>query len=258
MNRRDFIRLSLGAAGAAAMPSIAMAQNPHGPGVALVGLAAPLRMGVASLLPVNGLLSIGGAPKVGKSLLAMDTACLLAGSGGWLLERFPVLAPDPVFYCCHQMTGSTIFHRYKTISTSRMWTQEADPPVYVSYARMDLSSPATRAELSTHIHNFGAKYLILDPIEDFGGVKALEGIERDFAKRLSGIVYTYNTPIRVCHHPMGSSIFGDWANSRINMRKEYDKDNKKVIRFEFETRDIPDPEPMTMRLNGQMLRFMPV
>lgn len=282
MDRRHFMKLSLGAAGMAAFPAVANAKDIYEP-PAIRELGS--KMAIKGLMPLGGILSIGGAPRIGKSLLAMDLALLLAGAKGRLLERFTVSSPGPVIYASAQMTRGMMNRRIKTIHASRMQTKEPDLPVYpLRYMNetgcsfgMDLSSAGRRAELGTYIRCFGVKYLVIDPIEDHGGVEALRGLDQDFlngrsAGCLSGLIITYNMSssyavyMGTCRvqvmddglKHLGSPIFGDWGSSQIAMSREFDRDFNKRVHLDFATRDFESPKPMTAKIDSRTLRFMPV
>lgn len=255
MDRRDFIKLSFGAAGMAASPGIAA--------------AAPLRMGVTGLLPVGGMLSIGSAPKRGKSLLAMDLALLLAGAKGKLLERFPVLDHGPVAYFGSGMTMGAAVDRLTPISTSRGIAElkELSHPIIWSFGyRVNLASglwieDGMKDLIGPQIRKYGVKYLVIDPIEDFGGVEALEAIDKHIGEfNLSGVIFTYTSTKAAANlHALGSPILGGWGNTHILMNRKRDEHgfSDGAIRFQFETRDIPDPKPMTARIDYETLRFLP-
>jgi len=275
MNRRDFLKLTLGAAGMAAMPGIVNAAPP----------LPPLKFVIDGFLPSGGMLSIGGAPKAGKSLLAADLAILLAGAKGKFLEQFPMLEHGPVLHI-GSMPSSSTHLRFERISASRGTPLFEKLPHTILFGRgfrMNLASEHVwRSLIFSEMRKFGVKYLIIDPIENYGGHKALVALD-DYFKGWNprpAIFFTYNynsAPLpdhavateRGRHmywrYERGSSILGDWGDTHINVRKIVHHgivDGERVgfadgtSLISVETRHIPDPKPTIMKLNGKSLRFM--
>jgi len=58
------------------------------------------------------------------------------------------------------------------------------------------------------------------------------------------------------HKVRGASVIGDWGNAHLILNKRFsDSTGRKYVQATFELRDADEPDPITLQLNKETLRF---
>lgn len=226
---------------------------------------------VDTILPASGLMILSGPSKVGKSLLVTDLILLLAGVPGKFLDRFDVHVPGRVAYYQAEISRSSLKGRFEIIAGSRGhdWSKF---PVFTRTGRFDLSDNNHFKSLVVGLKKNNIQYLVVDPLARFhtrnenssaemGGVLS----NLDKAAQEAGCLGT----ILIHHHGKpsdakregayqlrGASVISDWGNSHVIVQKRFsDSTGRKYAQILFELRDADEPEPFTLQLNKESLRF---
>jgi AAA domain len=122
----------------------------------LTGLVEP------SLLPAQGILFVGGEPKVGKSLLVANLALALAAGSDRL--GFPVPAPRRVLICQFELPLAQFVSRLTTMRRALGTAADQNLFVDTQAAGHLLSAPAGLNHFLGAARAGAAEILILDPL----------------------------------------------------------------------------------------------
>ena len=144
----------------------------HSPTATVLSLAQLLEQPSASplpglvepgLLPAQGILFVGGEPKVGKSLLVANLALALAAGSDRL--GFPVPAPRRVLICQFELPLAQFVSRLATMRRA-LGAAAADQNLFVDTRAAGhlLSAPAGLNHFLTAAHTATAEILVLDPL----------------------------------------------------------------------------------------------
>ena len=131
--------------------------------VAVGDLASPLPSLIEpGLLPAQGILFVGGEPKVGNSLLVANLALALAA--GFDRLGFPVPAPRRVLICQFELPLAQFVSRLATMR--RALGAGADQNLFVDTRATGhlLSAPQGLNHFLAAAHAAAAEILVLDPL----------------------------------------------------------------------------------------------
>jgi AAA domain len=114
------------------------------------------------LLPAQGILFVGGEPKVGKSLLVANLALALAAGSDRL--GFPIPAPRRVLICQFELPLAQFVSRLATMR--RALGAAADQNLFVDTRATGhlLSAPQGLSHFLSAAHAAAAEILVLDPL----------------------------------------------------------------------------------------------
>jgi AAA domain len=143
----------------------------HSPAATVLSLAQLLEQPSASplpglvepgLLPAQGILFVGGEPKVGKSLLVTNLALALAAGSDRL--GFPIPTPRRVLICQFELPLAQFVSRLATMR--RALGAAADQNLFVDTRAAGhlLSAPAGLNHFLAAAHAAAAEILVLDPL----------------------------------------------------------------------------------------------
>jgi hypothetical protein len=131
------------------------------PAAQLADPTAPLRWLLADLFLVGAAGMLGGAPKTGKSFLALELAVAVA-SGTPAVGRFPVTAPGPVLLLAAEDPPAVVVQRLAALATARDRALATLPVDVIVEAGWRLPDGLDR--LVATVRHRRARLLILDPL----------------------------------------------------------------------------------------------
>ena len=129
------------------------------PAAQLADPAAPLRWLLTDLFLVGAAGILGGAPKPGKSFVALDLAVAVA-SGQPALGRFAVATPGPVLLLAAEDPPAVVVQRLAALATARAHVLAALPVEVIVEAGLRLPDGLDR--LAATVVQRQARLLILD------------------------------------------------------------------------------------------------
>jgi len=205
---------------------------------------------------------IGGAPKCGKSWLALELAVAVA-SGRPCLGRFPVPAPGPVLVYAAEDAPLQVRERIEQLCQARG----------APFHALDLGlilEPALRIDRARDIERLRStlalrrpRLLILDPYV------RLQGADENNATEVAAILATlrelsrtFSLALLLVHHARkspsdsagqalrGSSDFHAWGDSNLYLRRRSDE-----ILLTVEHRAAAPPPPLSLTLAHDPLRL---
>lgn len=205
---------------------------------------------------------IGGAPKCGKSWLALELAVAVA-SGRPCLGRFPVPAPGPVLLYAAEDTPLHVRQRTQQLCQAR-----AAP-----FDTLDLGlilEPGLRIDRPQDINRLRAtlalrqpRLLILDPYvrlqaadennatEVAAILATLRQLSRSFSLALLLVHHARKSPGNSAGQALrGSSDFHAWGDSNLYLRRRAQE-----LTLTIEHRAAPAPPPLTLTLTDNPLRL---
>lgn len=131
------------------------------PAAQLADPSAPLRWLLTDLFLVGAAGILGGAPKTGKSFLALDLAVAVA-SGRPAIGRFAVPAPGPVLLLAAEDPPAVVVQRLAALATAREHPLATLPIAVIVEAGLRLPEGLDR--LTATVVQRHARLLILDPL----------------------------------------------------------------------------------------------
>lgn len=195
----------------------------------------PRRWLVESLWAERAVGILGGEPKCGKSLLALDIAVAVA-SGTPCLRRFAVEKPGRVLLYAAEDSLPIVRERLEGIATAAGTDLGALDLFVITAPTLRLDTETDRARLEETVRQTRPRLLVLDPFVRLhaidenaaGEVAPLLGFLRRFER-------TYETAVLLVHHVRkgsaklrggqalrGSSELHAWGDSNLYLRRRAD------------------------------------
>jgi hypothetical protein len=226
------------------------------PAAQLADPTAPLRWLLTDLFLVGAAGMLGGAPKTGKSFVALDLAVAVA-SGQPALGRFAVATPGPVLLLAAEDPPAVVVQRLAALATARGHALAALPVAVI--VEPGLRLPEGLDRLAATVGQHQARLLILDPLirvhradensaAEMAGV--LDGV-RTLARATDCAVllvhHTRKAPAGgiVGHALRGSSDLHAFGDTNLYLRR-LASDGPLELRIEH--RAAPGPPPLRLQL----------
>ena len=178
---------------------------------------------------------LGGQPKCGKSMLALEFAVAVA-SGADCLRRFPIPQPGPVLLFAAEDSHATLHQRLTAIAHNAK----------VDFNTLDIAvidSPMLRLDIDQHclrlartVAHLSPRLVILDPLVRLHALD--ENAVTDMARLLNFLRHLqriFNTAVMLVHHARksttarpgqalrGSSELHAWGDSNLYLRARRDR-----------------------------------
>jgi hypothetical protein len=237
------------------------------PAAQLVATTAPLQWLVEDLLLEGGAAILGGAPKTGKSYLALDL-CVALASATPFAGHFRALEKRPVVLLCAEDPAAVLAARLAALARSRSRPLEALPIEVIVEPQVRL--PESLGRLSATLARSRPGLLLLDPLIRLH--RADENSASEMAVVLDGLrdlARAQKTSILVVHHARkaaagsspgtglrGSSDLAAFGDSNLFLRRLADGGD---LELRIEHRAAASPEPLHLRLlveaAGSVARF---
>jgi len=236
------------------------------PAALLVKNATPVEWLVEGLLLKSGAAILGGAPKSGKSFLALDL-CVAVATGTLGAGFFRVAAAGPVMLFCAEDPSPVLASRLRALARSRSLSLDNLPIEVIVEQTVRL--PEALPRLAATLARSRPGLLLLDPLIRLH--RADENSATEMAVVLDGLrnlARAANTAILLVHHARkaaspsspgsglrGSSDLAAFADANLYLRRLDD------VRLELriEHRAAACPDPLHLRLcveaEGSLARF---
>ena len=174
---------------------------------------------------------VGGEPKCGKSMLALDLAVSVA-AGVPCLRHFAPARPGPVLLFCAEDAGHLVRRRLEGISRAAGASFETLDIAVIDVATLRLDEAGDRRALRDTVKRVAPRLLVLDPLVRLHGVD--ENAAADVAPvlgHLRDIQRRFHTAVIVVHHARksgatrpgqalrGSSELHAWGDSNLYLRR---------------------------------------
>lgn len=237
------------------------------PAAQLVATTAPLEWLVQDLLLVGGAAILGGAPKTGKSYLALDL-CVALASATAFAGHFRALSQRPVVLLCAEDPAPVLAARLAALARSRSRPLDSLPIEVIVEPGVRL--PEALGRMAATLARSRPGLLLLDPLIRLH--RADENSASEMAVVLDGLrdlARAQNTSILVVHHARkaaagpspgtalrGSSDLAAFGDSNLFLRRLADDGD---LELRIEHRAAASPEPLNLRLlveaAGSVARF---
>jgi len=237
------------------------------PAAQLVATTAPVQWIVQDLLLEGGAAILGGAPKTGKSFLALDL-CVALASATVGAGHFRALLPRPVVLLCAEDPAPVLASRLEALARSRSRPLR-DLPIEV-IVEPAVRLPDSLGRLAATLARSRPGLLLLDPLIRLH--RADENSASEMAVVLDGLrdlARAQSTAILVVHHARkaaagnspgaglrGSSDLAAFGDSNLILRRLADGSD---LELRIEHRAAASPEPLYLRLcveaAGSVARF---
>ncbi|MBI2300049.1 MAG: AAA family ATPase [Armatimonadetes bacterium] len=187
---------------------------------------------VETLWPRAGVGIIGGAPKCGKSWLALDLAVSVA-SGTPCLDTFAVAASGGVLVYMAEDAGSVVKERLAGICSHRSLDLAGLPIGVITAPSLRLDLPRDQARLLETVRRHAPRLLLLDPFV------RLHRVNENHAQDVSAVLgylrqlqRAHDLALVVVHHARknggssggqslrGSSDFFAWVDTALAIRRQ--------------------------------------
>jgi AAA domain-containing protein/MarR family protein len=238
------------------------------PAAQLVKTASPVEWLVEGLLLKSGAAILGGAPKAGKSFLALDL-CVAVASGTIGAGHFRVAAACPVTLLCAEDPSAVLAQRLAALARSRSLVLDDLPIEVIVEAVVRL--PEALPRLAATLARSRPGLLLLDPLIRLH--RADENSATEMAVVLDGLrdlARASSTAILLVHHARkapsngspgaglrGSSDLAAFGDSNLYLRRLADAG----LELRIEHRAAAGPQPLHLRLcvegGGTVARFQP-
>ena len=174
---------------------------------------------------------VGGEPKCGKSMLALDIAVSVA-AGVPCLRHFATTRSGPVLLFCAEDAGHLVRRRLQGISRAAGARFETLDIAVIDVATLRLDEAGDRRSLRDTVKRIAPRLLVLDPLVRLHGVD--ENAAADVAPilgHLRDIQRRFKTAVIVVHHARksgatrpgqalrGSSELHAWGDSNLYLRR---------------------------------------
>jgi hypothetical protein len=198
---------------------------------------------------------IGGAPKCGKSWLALEMAVAVA-SGRAALGRYPVGEPGPALVYAAEDAPVHVRDRIENLARARGADFDSLEVRLILEPQLRLDRVEDQERLKATLETHRPKLLVLDPYV------RLQRADENSATEVSGILSTlrelsrnFACAIALVHHARkdagedmgqglrGSSDFHAWGDSNLYVRRRRDG-----ITLSIEHRSAASPPPLLLRL----------
>ena len=217
------------------------------------------------LLPAQGILFVGGEPKVGKSLLVANLALSLAGGSDRL--GFPVPAPRRVLVCQFELPIPQFVSRLATMR--RVIGTAADQNLFIDTRATGhlLSAPQGLQHFLTAAQAATAEIIILDPLysthdQDENDTRAMAALCQSLlwlreASR-AALIVVHHVRKSIGRYEIGSAFRGSSAlhavgDSYVLLTRPSPQFNTVELRFQFRYA-APQP-PRLLQLDSAGLWF---
>jgi RecA-family ATPase len=199
---------------------------------------------------------IGGEPKCGKSLLALDLAVAVA-SGSPCLGRFAVRAPGRVLLFAAEDALTTVHQRLQGITRAAALTLEQVDLYLITSPSVRLDLERDRQRLHNTVANLRPRLLVLDPfvrlhridenqVQEVAPLLAfLRQIERTFAAAVCLVHHLRKgaSHLRAGQALRGSSELHAWGDSNLYLARSRDR-----LRLSIEHRAAAAPDDVYLQL----------
>lgn len=212
---------------------------------------------VETLWPRAGVGIIGGAPKCGKSWLALDLAVSVA-SGTACLDTFPVAAPGSVLLYMAEDAASVVKQRLAGICSHRGLDLAALPIGVITAPSLRLDLPRDQSRLLETVGRHAPRLLLLDPFV------RLHRVNENHAQDVSAVLgylrelqRAHDLALVVVHHTRknggssggqslrGSGDFFAWVDTALAIRRQ-----RQQLVLSAEHRAARAGEPIALVLAG--------
>lgn len=210
---------------------------------------------VASLWSSQAVGILGGAPKCGKTWLALEVAISVA-TGQKVLGRFSTGAAGPVLLFAAEDAEGALKERLEHLASLKGCRLEQIPIHVIRERALRLDTANDRLRLSQTIKRLAPKLLILDPFV------RLHRLDENSSQEVSGILdylrqlqRTFSLSVMVIHHMRkasgqqqglqlrGSGDFYAWLDSALYLRRKHG-----TLQLSVEHRSAPAPDPLDLEL----------
>jgi hypothetical protein len=233
------------------------------PAAQLADPTTPLRWLLADLFLVGAAGILGGAPKSGKSFVALDLAVAVA-SGTPALGRFPVAAPGPVLLLMAEDPPAVVVHRLAALAAARAQALATLPLAVIVEPGVRL--PEGLARLTATVAQRAPQLLILDPLIRLH--RADENSAAEMATVLDGLrtlARATDCAVLLVHHTRkapaggvaghalrGSSDLHAFGDTNLYLRR-LGPDAALELRIEHRAAPCPPPLRLALRVDDASL-----
>src|SRR6516225_1140938 len=217
------------------------------------------------LLPVQGILFVGGEPKVGKSLLVANLALSLAAGSDRL--GFPVPTPRRVLVCQFELPIPQFVSRLATMR--RVLGSAADQNLFIDTRATGhlLSAPQGLQHFLTAAQAAAAEIIILDPLysthdQDENDTRAMAALCQSLLRlreaSRAALIVVHHVRKSIGRYEIGSAFRGSSAlhavgDSYLLLTRPSPQFNTVELRFQFRY-SAPQP-PRVLQLDPHTLWF---
>ncbi|HTR65252.1 MAG TPA: AAA family ATPase [Terriglobales bacterium] len=217
------------------------------------------------LLPAQGILFVGGEPKVGKSLLVANLALSLAAGSDRL--GFPVPAARRVLVCQFELPIPQFVGRLATMR--RLMGSAADQNLFIDTRATGhlLSAPQGLQHFLTAAQAAAAEIIILDPLysthdQDENDTRAMAALCQSLLRlreaSRAALIVVHHVRKSIGRYEIGSAFRGSSAlhavgDSYLLLTRPSPQFNTVELRFQFRYA-APQP-PRLLQLNSSALWF---
>jgi len=219
------------------------------------------------LLPPQGMLFLGGEPKVGKSVLVANLALALAAGTPRL--GFPIRAPQRVLVCQFELPVAPFVHRLAVMRAALGAAADERLLVDTHAAGHLLSAPAGLSHFVLAAKAAAADVLVLDPLysthdQDENDTRAMAALCQALLRLRdashAALVVVHHVRKSIGRHEIGSAFRGSSAlhavgDSYVLLTRPSPHVATVELRFQFRYA-APEP-PRVLTLNPQTLWFAP-
>jgi hypothetical protein len=219
------------------------------------------------LLPMQGILFVGGEPKVGKSLLVANLALSLAADSGRL--GFPIPAPRRVLVCQFELPPPQFVSRLATMR--RVMGTAADQNLFVDTRATGhlLSAPQGFQHFLAAAQAAAAEVIVLDPLysthdQDENDTRAMAALCQSLLRlreaSRAALIVVHHVRKSIGRYEIGSAFRGSSAlhavgDSYLLLTRPAPQFPTVELRFQFRYA-APQP-PRLLELDPQTLWFSP-
>lgn len=217
------------------------------------------------LLPAQGILFVGGEPKVGKSLLVANLALSLAAGSDRL--GFPVPAPRRVLVCQFELPIPQFVSRLATMR--RVMGTAADQNLFVDTRATGhlLSAPQGLQHFLAAAHAAAAEIIVLDPLysthdQDENDTRAMAALCQSLLRLReashAALIVVHHVRKSIGRYEIGSAFRGSSAlhavgDSYLLLTRPSPQFNTIELRFQF--RYAASQPPRLLQLDPSALWF---
>jgi hypothetical protein len=219
------------------------------------------------LLPPQGILFVGGEPKVGKSLLVANLALSLAAG----LNRlgFPVPAPHRVLICQFELPLLQFVSRLATMRRTLGATADLNLFVDTRATGHLLSAPQGLGHFLTAAHAAAAEVIVLDPLysthdQDENDTRAMAALCHSLLRlreaSRAALIVVHHVRKSIGRYEIGSAFRGSSAlhavgDTYLLLTRPSPQFNTLELRFQF--RYAASQPPRLLQLDPHSLWFSP-
>jgi hypothetical protein len=226
----------------------------------LASCAEPLRWIADGLFLESGAGILGGAPKSGKSFLALEL-CVAIASGTPCAGHFPIRCPGPVTLLCVEDPQPVLVERLRALCRARNVTLESLPIHVIVEPAVRLPDGLDR--LSATIEATHARLLLLDPLirlhradENSAAEMSiiLDGLRSLARSSHSAVLLVHHTRKAPAGNSPGSALRGSsdlhaFGDTNLYLRK-LDRNGAMELRIEHRATACPEPLRIRMSVDG--------